>query len=294
MAEQRPIFINCAGSRTQRAVIAALRARGASSLRAFGRSLDKTRLHDRGVDTVIEGDLLDIDALSDAMAGSSTVIHVAPALQDKEVAMGQFAIDAARRAGVESFIYISVIHPQIDYLMNHRAKLAVEDCLIGSGLSFTIMRPMHYFQNLDVAAALDTGRVQFTYSVERPLGFVDMADVGEAVAKVAIEPGHDYATYDLCGATALTGLEIAAELSRIAGRVIEPIRLPLERLVDWLAPMLAHDAHSVDWTASAIERLFNYYDRFGLYGNANVLRWLLGREPTSFTQFALREIAGGR
>lgn len=283
-----PIFLNCAGSRTQGAVMQALTARGAA-FRAYGRSRRPGTAMD-GAAEVIEGGMLDIDALAEGMEEASTVIHVAPALQDKEVAMGQFAIDAARRAGVGHFIYISVIHPQIDYLMNHRAKLAVEDYLIGSGLPFTILRPMHYFQNIDVAAAIETGRMQLTYSVERPLGFVDMADVGEVAARVATEAGHHYATYDLCGPEHLTGMEMSIVLARLAGREILPVRIPLDRLVDMLAPMLASDAVSVDWTASAIERLFLYYDRFGLNGNANVLRWLLGREPGGFIDFARREI----
>jgi len=285
-----PIFLNCAGSRTQGAVMQALKARGAD-VRAYGRSLDPRAMAERGAAEVYEGGMLDIEALEEGMQQAATVIHVAPALQDKEVAMGQFAIDAARRAGVGHFIYISVIHPQIDYLMNHRAKLAVEDYLIGSGLPFTILRPMHYFQNVDIAAAVETGRMQFTYSVERPLGFVDMADVGEVAARVATEEGHHYATYDLCGVEHLTGIEMSMALGRLAGREILPVRIPLDRLVEMLAPMLASDGVSVDWTASAIERLFLYYDRFGLNGNANVLRWLLGREPGRFLDYARREIA---
>ncbi|WP_255326518.1 SDR family oxidoreductase [Sphingobium sp. EM0848] len=273
----------------------ALQARGAA-FRAYGRSLDPVAMAARGASEVIEGSMLDIEALAEGMEEAATVIHVAPALQDKEVAMGQFAVDAARRAGIGHFIYISVIHPQIEYLMNHRAKLAVEDYLIGSGLPFTILRPMHYFQNIDVAAAIETGRMQLTYSVEQSLGFVDMADVGEVVARVATEEGHDYATYDLCGPQHLTGMEMSMMLTRLAGREVLPVRIPLDRLVQMLAPVLASDAVSIDWTASAIERLFLYYDRFGLNGNANVLRWLLGREPGTFLDFARLQIArsGGR
>ena len=233
MTAQPTIFLNCAGSRTQREVRDVL-ARQRRPMRAYGRTLDDAAMKAAGVADTRQGGLLDIDALVDAMQGCGTVIHMAPALQDKEVAMGQFAIDAARRTGVERFIYVSVINPQIDYLMNHRAKLAVEDYLIGSGLSYTIVRPMHYYPNIDVTAAVASGRMALTYSVDRPLGFVDMANVAEIVAKVAVEPG------------------------------------------------------SADWTASAIEQLFTYYDRFGLRGNANILSWLLGREPNGFADYARR------
>ena len=34
--------------------------------------------------------------------------------------------------------------------------------------------------------------------------------------------------------------------------------------------------------------MFRYYDRYGLIGNGNALGWLLGRRPTSLSQFAAR------
>lgn len=287
MAAGGEIFLNCAGSRTQHAVMRGLRARGAA-FRAYGRKLDHDALRKAGATAIVQGGMLDIDAMCAAMQGASTVVHVAPALQDKEVAMGQFAIDAARRAGVGHFVYVSVILPQIDYLMNHRAKLAVEDYLVMSGLPFTIVRPMHYFQNLDIAAAAGSGRLMLTYDVDRPLGFVDMEDVGEVTAKVATEDGHIWATYDLSSPEQLSGTAMAAALSELTGRPIGAERIPLDALVAMLAPMLASEPHATDYTAAMIERLFNFYSRFGLKGNANVLRWLLGREPVGFQAYARR------
>lgn len=289
MAGRNRIFINCAGSRTQSAVMTALKAQGAP-ITAYARSMDPRHVRDPGADRIVEGSMLDLEALTEAMEDASLVVHVAPALQDMEVMMGHCAIEAARRANVGRFIYVSVIHPQIDYLMNHKAKLAVEDHLIGSGLAWTIVRPMHYFQNLDIRAAVDTGRLQLTYSVEQQLGFLDMADLAEVVARVATEDGHEHAAYDLCSADSLSGIELANMLSRLVGRCIEPARVPLDRLAGLLAPQLASGPHSLNWTASAIERLFLYYDRFGLRGNANVARWLLGREPAGFLDFARREL----
>jgi hypothetical protein len=47
--------------------------------------------------------------------------------------------------------------------------------------------------------------------------------------------------------------------------------------------------------AERIETMCNmnrHYDAHGLTGNANVLRWLLGREPTDFRTFVERDLAG--
>jgi hypothetical protein len=32
--------------------------------------------------------------------------------------------------------------------------------------------------------------------------------------------------------------------------------------------------------------MFRYYAQYGFWGNANVLRWLLKREPTTFADWA--------
>ena len=52
-------------------------------------------------------------------------------------------------------MYISVIHPEIDDLVNHKAKLAVESHLINSRLDWTVLRPQHYMQNILVARVID-------------------------------------------------------------------------------------------------------------------------------------------
>jgi hypothetical protein len=37
-------------------------------------------------------------------------------------------------------------------------------------------------------------------------------------------------------------------------------------------------------------KMNTHYDAHGLVGNPNVLRWLLGREPTRFAEFVRREL----
>lgn len=285
------IFLNCAGSRTQGHVMAALARRGVG-FRAFGRGLDTARLAGLGATACTEADLIDEPALLSALRGAEVMVHVAPALQDRETAMGQLAIDAARRAGVRRFVQISVLNPQISHLMNHKAKLDIEDYLISSGLEYVILRPTHYFQNLDIPGTLASGRLRITYDVETPLSFVDMADVGEVAAMVATDTSeHGWASYDLCSADCLSGTEIAARLAQIGGQNIAAERIALPEIVAMLTPILAGSTGARNWTASAIERLFLYYSRFGLRGNAQVLRWLLGREPNRLGDYAQREIS---
>ena len=45
--------------------------------------------------------------------------------------------------------------------------------------------------------------------------------------------------------------------------------------------------------ASRIENIVRtnkHYDAYGLIGNSNILRWILGRPPTNFAEFMKRDL----
>ncbi len=285
------ILFTAAGSRTQRAIIGRL-AGARPAMRAFGRSLDKPWLSGHGLVDMVEGDLLDRAAVRTAMNGVETVVHVGPALNGSEAMIGRTVIDVAREQGVGRFVYVSVIHPQIGYLLNHRAKREVEDHLISSRLPFTILQPQHYFQNIDIPAVMRSGVVALPYALNRELGFVDMADLAEVAVKVISETGHDDATYQIASDEHLSGEEIAATLSRMTGRQIATRRIPLEEIVAVLAPHYGKADGNIDASADAVTRLFTYYDRYGIRGNGRVLAWLLGRQPNTFVDYATRGLEG--
>lgn len=54
--------------------------------------------------------------------------------------MGPNVVSAARVAGVGHFVQFSVTHPQLESLLNHQAKLAVERHVLLSRIAFTIGR----------------------------------------------------------------------------------------------------------------------------------------------------------
>ena len=135
---------------------------------------------------------------------------------------------------------------------------------------------------------LRAGEVTLPYDMGRALGFVDMADLAEAAAKVVLEPGHDYATYQIASDEHLSGEAIAAIIARLAGTAIGSSRIPLDRAVEIFAPIMGTADGNVDATTDLIVRLFSYYDRYGINGNGKVLQWLLGRPPTSFESYVSR------
>jgi uncharacterized protein YbjT (DUF2867 family) len=219
-----------------------------------------------------------------AIAGADAVVHIGPAMHPREIAMGETVIDAAAAAGVRHFVLMSVTHPQLEPLLNHQSKLAAERRLLMSRLPFTILQPMHYMQDVDVARSVADGTYRQPYSLDAELSFVDLADVGPSAALVLTDPSrHRFATYELCGADTLTGRQVAAILAEVADRPVEPRQVPVDQV-------LARMRDAPDYTRDAMRRLAEHYDSYGITGNPNVLSWLLGREPTSFADYVRRAL----
>jgi uncharacterized protein YbjT (DUF2867 family) len=183
-----------------------------------------------------------------------------------------------------------VIHPQIDDLVNHQNKLALERHLVHSRVDWTILQPQHYMQNIDVRRVVESRFCALPYSESRTLDFVDLTDVAEVAAKVVSEDGHRWATYELSANELLSTTDIAKRIGAVAGVDIGVGRLDVEEIVAMFAKWKGEDAID-DRSRNGLRRLFAYYDHYGITGNANVLTWLLSRRPSTFTDYVKRELA---
>jgi uncharacterized protein YbjT (DUF2867 family) len=241
-----------------------------------------------GATEALVGDLLEPRDVSRAVDGVRIVIHIGPPLHPREAEMGHAVVTAARRSGVKHIVQFSVTHPQLEPLLNHQAKLALEQLVLLSRIPFTILQPMHYMQNTDVAQVVATGLYRQPYSLDTPLAHVDLLDVAEVTALIVGDVvRHAFATYELCGDDFLNGHQLAQCISEVSGRPIATQVTP--------APLdVQEEGHSSevdDYHHDAMFRLFDHYGRYGITGNSNVLTWLLGRSPGSFRDYASRSLA---
>lgn len=205
-----------------------------------------TALTERSVQAVPLGraDLADLPA---ALSGSAAAYLIAPNLHPDEPAYVADALAALATADVGRVVYHSVASPYLPDLPHHLGKAVSEDLVRRSGLTWTILQPGVYLQNLDLS-----GPVQVPYDVDAPFGFLDLADLGAAAATVLLEDGHDGATYELASRRASVR-QLAEEAGATAERGPDPGTHP------WLTAM------------------FDYYDRHGLPAGTLPLRALLGR-----------------
>lgn len=274
------ILVTGAAGKTGRAVIRALGERGASV-----RALVRRPAPDLGAQEAQVGDLRRAADVERAVQGVRAVYHICPNMQPDELAIGRLVIDAARAAGVDHFVYHSVLHPQTEAMPHHWHKLRVEELLFEAGLPFTILQPAAYMQNVLAGwnEIVEQGVYRVPYAVETRLGMVDLADVAAAAAVVLTEPGHAGATYELAGSEVLTQTEVAAILSRELRR---PVRAETVSRQTWA--QRARAAGLGDFQVDTLLKMFRYYEQHGFWGNPRALHWLLGRPPATFAGFAAR------
>jgi uncharacterized protein YbjT (DUF2867 family) len=278
-------LITGAAGKTGRAIIRALARRG-RAVRAFVHSeAQAAHVREAGALEVVSGDMQDATAFRGAAQGTVAIYHIAPNVSPDEFAIGRAAIKAARSARAGRFVYHSVLHPQVEAMPHHWLKMHVEELLFMSGLRFTILQPVAYMQNILAgwAAITEQGRYRVPYPVTTRLGMVDLEDVAEAAAIVLTEDGHAGAIYELAGPDTPTQIEVAAILAHTLGRDVHAEEISLEA---WEAG--ARGAGLGAYQIATLLAMFSYYDRYGFWGNPNVLGWLLGRPPTSFRDFAER------
>ena len=281
------IFVTSAGGKSGRAVIQALKARGETVRALVRRAEAGAELEALGADEVAVADLGDREALTDALAGVRAIYYIAPNMSPEEKTYGDNMILAAHAAGVERFVFHSVIHTQVQALRHHWARLFVEEALIESGLDFTILQISSYMQNMLPAwpRMVESGVHAMAYDTDAPVSLVDLDDVAEAAAVVLTEPGYSHGIFELAGPL-ITLTEKAKILSEVLGRDIRAEKLPVEAALDH-----ARHAGVGDEGIETMRRMFAHYDAHGLAGNAKVLGWILGRPPNDFEAFARRTAA---
>jgi uncharacterized protein YbjT (DUF2867 family) len=283
------ILVTGAAGKTGRTIIRALACRG-EVVRALVHRQGQTRLVEQaGARQVVVGDMRTQATVDLATQNVRAVYHICPNVSPDEVSLGEIAISAAQRAGVERFVYHSVLHPQVEAMPHHWLKLRVEERLFESGLPYTILQPAAYMQNVLAFwdQILERGVYPVPYAVETRLGLVDLEDVAEVAVVVLTEPEHAGATYELAGEEVLSQVQVASVLEHQLGRPVRAEYVPLE-----VWEHRAREADLGDYQAEALTKMFRYYDRHGFWGNPRVLSWLLGRPPTTFAAFIHRSMGG--
>jgi uncharacterized protein YbjT (DUF2867 family) len=264
-AEQDLILVTGASGKTGRAVIKALLEKQAC-VRAFVRNAQAgEHLKDLGVNEVVLGDLNQEEDLRRACKGVKTIYHIPPNMCADEVSIAKKLLNAAKANDVWRLVYHSVLHPQVEAMPHHWQKMRVEEKIFESGLSYTILQPAAYMQNILAYWQVITqnGIYRVPYAPTTRLGMVDLLDVAEAASKVMMEDRHSDAIYELAGAECLTQIEVAQVLSEELGREVKAEKLDL---AEWEKQARINGLG--EYALETLKKMFVYYEQFAFVETA--------------------------
>lgn len=279
------IAVTGATGQLGRLVIEQLKSRvGAGALLALVR--DPAKAAGLGV-TARAADYGRPETLAPALAGVETLLLISSSEVGQRVAQHRNVIDAARAAGVGRIVYTSLLHADVSPLSLAAEHLETEAMVKASGLAFTVLRNGWYTENYtgSLAAAVAHGAL-IGSAGEGRISWAARADFAEAAAVVLTTPGHEGRVYELAGDDACTLADLAAEVSRQAGKAVAYNNLPPADYAGALAgfglpPALAQAIASWDVDAS----------NGALFDDGRVLSRLIGRPTTPLSQVVAAALA---
>ncbi|WP_313344309.1 NmrA/HSCARG family protein [Stenotrophomonas sp.] len=217
------ILVTGATGTIGRQVVQHLTQRGAN-VRALVRSPATANLP--ATVELVQGDLLDVDALRHAFQGVTTLFLLNAVVAD-EFTQALITLNVAREAGVKRVVYLSVIHSDRYVNVPHFAgKFGVERMIEQMGFSATILRPAYFIDNDLTVKDVVQGYGVYPMPIgSKGLAMIDTRDIAEIAAIELLNreqaPDNSALTrLNLVGPEALTGEQVAAIWSEALNRPV--------------------------------------------------------------------------
>ena len=280
------ILVTGATGRVGRHVVDQLVKRGAG-VRVLTRDPSKADFP-AGVE-VVQGDLLDIEALRSAFTGVSA-LFLLNAVTGDEFTQAIITLNIAREAGVDRVVYLSVMQADRAVNVPHFAvKYGAERMLEAMGFSATILRPAYFIDNEHMIKD-----IVFNHGVyPMPIGgkgvaMIDARDIAEVAALELIRRAHapgklPIETINLVGPDTLTGPDVAAIWTDVLGRPVNYGGDDPAGFEQNLATFMSK------WTAYEMRLMAERYVSDGMVpeaGDVDRLTKILGRPLHTYRAFA--------
>lgn len=207
------------------------------SVRCFVRSFRKAAFLKEWGAELIQGDLLDPQSLTSAVAGVAAVIDAATTRATDSLSMRQVdwdgkvaLIQAAKAAGVERFIFLSILDAeQYPHVPLMDIKRCTEQFLVESGLNYTILRPCGFMQGLIGQYAIPTLEKQSIWVMgdSSPTAYMDTQDIARFAVAALNHPETENRSFPVVGPRAWGSYEIIRLCERLSGREAKTSRMPI-------------------------------------------------------------------
>ena len=196
--ENKTIAVIGATGSQGKGVVNVLIKEGTFKVRAITRNPDN---YSGKAQEVIKADLTDLSSLTEAFKGSHGVFVVTNFWEGAdEIAQGKTAIQAAKNAGVNHFIWSTL--PDVEMISNGKfdvphftGKAKVDELVKEAGFeNYTFVQPPFYFQNLTGqmgAQPQQDGSIGWTLPIDPTVKGIHMSDIndlGKVVAGAFLNP----------------------------------------------------------------------------------------------------------
>jgi len=251
-----------------------------SEVRAMYRSKEEAAKAPSGCEPVL-ADYADKQSLRKALDGVTCVYVVCspiPQLVDLESNM----LDACKEVGVKHVVLNSALGAG-DYGKSfpswHRK---VEDKLKSSGMSYTILRPNGFLQNIVTynAPSIRAQGAFYAAMGDAKISYVDVGDIAVVAVKALHGGAHAGKTYELNGPEAISNQELAKRISKVAGRTVSYVDIPESAQREAMLGM-----GMPEWQATALLDLQQYYKQGGGAKTDGLLQSLIERAPVTLDQY---------
>jgi len=274
------ILVTGAGGAVGSAVFKELRGAG-HSVRGAYHSQPKTDQAINAGDEAITVDFSEPGTLPPALDGIDAVFLLG-AMGPDQANQEKNVVEAAKQAGVERVVKLSVWRADEQLTPIARLHRPVEEALEASGLTWTFLRPNFYMQNFvrHMAASIKTTGAFAQPATRAPISFVDVADIARVAAQTLTSGGEGGEIYAITGPEALTYDQAAAVLSRVLETPVRFIGLSDE---DARTGMLQRGLP--EFYADALTEVSQAYRDGGVDTITSTVRDLTGTDPNTFERF---------
>jgi NAD(P)H dehydrogenase (quinone) len=235
---------------------------------------------------VVIGSFTNQADLNRACKDIKAIYHICPNVHPREIQIGIKILAAAKINNVHHFVYHSVMHPHVQAMPHHWKKMRVEELIFASNIPYTILQPTAYMQNILAykESILKTNIYSVPYNTEANISLVDLNNIAEVVEIVVTSDKHYNAIYELANHENLSPKIIGELISIQLKKNISVTKLDIN---GWERNAIKGGMGKYQRTT--LIKMFRYYNSYGLSANGTTLENLLGKPPTTFQEFLIKE-----
>jgi len=283
------ILVTGATGKTGIDVVKGLSIVGAG-VRALVRSEEKAaRLRRPGVEIAI-GDLGEPATLASALRGCDRVFLCSSA-DPRQVELQGNLVRAAKDAGVRHVVRMSGLGASLDSPVSFsRWHAETEKQLIASGIPWTFLRPHFFMQNLlGFAGSVRAQGTLFMPMKSGKISLVDTRDIAAVAVEALTGAGHERKIYDITGPEALSGHDLAQQLSKAIGKPVRYVDVPPEEAKKGML-----SAGAPEWMADAMIALYGIFAASRAAAVSPVVEQVTGYPARRFEEWARENAAAFR